>query len=253
MGPRSPLRCENSRPNRKTIASAAPLDVTSCPGSGRRHGRSSEVHPQPTITRPKSSKTVWRSTWHYVAIWDNLRPAGCGEVKRRELPRMTTVDQHGLIRFVRLGLGCTEVKLLTGSQNLNIPQIMKCRPQVSLLSSKGGNTGGVRICTREQHETATVFTCFHSLSRTGREREREKERLTRTPHTQDMLGYCSDQWYLLCYEDWFSLWWLGGYQQEVTDVAEADERNAWVPKVGIKRIGLAQVLHVLHWDPECFF
>ena len=104
---------------------------------------------------------------------------------------MTTVDQHGLIRFVRLGLGCTEVKLLTGSQNLNIPQIMKCRPQVSLLSSKGGNTGGVRICTREQHETATVFTCFHSLSRTGR--EREKERLTRTPRTQDMLGYCSDQ------------------------------------------------------------
>lgn len=88
---------------------------------------------------------------------------------------MTTVDQHGLIRFVRLGLGCTEVKLLTGSQNLNIPQIMKCRPQVSLLSSKGGNTGGVRICTREQHETATVFTCFHSLSRTGRERERKRD------------------------------------------------------------------------------
>ena len=89
---------------------------------------------------------------------------------------MTTVDQHGLIRFVRLGLGCTEVKLLTGSQNLNIPQIMKCRPQVSLLSSKGGNTGGVPICTWEQHETATVFTCFHSLCR----RERERERLTRT-------------------------------------------------------------------------
>ena len=37
------------------------------------------------------------------------------------LPRMTTVDQHALIRVV--GLGCREVELLAGSQNLNIPQL----------------------------------------------------------------------------------------------------------------------------------
>ena len=121
-----------------------------------------------------------------MAIWDISEAPACGAVKWsvgsfREWPQWISMVWLG---FVRLGLGCTEVKLLTGSQNLNIPQIMKCRPQVSLLSSKGGNTGGVRICTREQHETATVFTCFHSLSRTGRERERERETHTHTAHTK---------------------------------------------------------------------
>ena len=102
---------------------------------------------------------------------------------------MTTVDQHGLIRFVRLGHGSETSYRISKSQHTSNHEV-PASGVTPILEGRQYRRGS------DMHTGAARDSdSFHMFSFpfSDWEREREKERLTRTPHTQDMLGYCSDQ------------------------------------------------------------